>query len=243
MLPLAYPRLVVDRYLRPAKARALAPLAQACRALPPDRLTAAGLVVGLAAAGAAAVGSFGLALALWLASRLLDGLDGEVARLSQERSSEALPPRARHLQAPLLPAGTLRGSDRGGFLDLVADVTVYAALTLGLAAGAAPLAGDPGAIWPLAAFALAAYYVNITALLVTATLLEKRGLGSEARCETTSLTIPSGLIEGTETIVLLSLALVVPQYATFTLSLIALLVALTALQRVVWSLRHLPGPS
>jgi phosphatidylglycerophosphate synthase len=214
---------VVDRFLRPVKARALAPLARAASALTPGTLTGAGLAVGLAAALCAAVGAFGAALALWLVNRLLDGVDGEVARLVHD--------------------GVRRQSDRGDFADLAADVTVYAALTLGLAAGAAPLAADPALVWAFGAVALATYYVNITALLLTASLLALRSRGRTPHDEGTMLDMPTGLIEGTETIVLLSLALALPQYAPLTLAAIAALVALTALQRGVWALRHLPGPA
>jgi phosphatidylglycerophosphate synthase len=177
----------------------------------------------VAAALCAAVGAFGAALALWLVNRLLDGLDGEVARLGR--------------------GGVRRQSDRGGFADLAADVTVYAALTLGLAAGAAPLAGDPTLVWALAAVVLATYYVNITALLLTAWLLERRARGRTPQDDGPTLDVPTGLIEGAETIVLLSLALALPQHAPLMLAAIAVLVALTALQRGVWALRHLPGPA
>lgn len=73
-----------------------------------DQITVAGFVVGLMAAGAVAVQAYGVALALFVLNRLLDGLDGAVARI--------------------------RGAtDRGGFLDITLDFLVYAALPLGFA--------------------------------------------------------------------------------------------------------------
>jgi phosphatidylglycerophosphate synthase len=73
-----------------------------------DALTFAALGTGLAAAAAIAVGLAAAALPLFLVSRLLDGLDGAVARASGV-------------------------SDRGGFLDIVLDFAVYGAIPLGFA--------------------------------------------------------------------------------------------------------------
>jgi phosphatidylglycerophosphate synthase len=89
------------------------PLARAAVALSSwglgaDALTWAGFVAGATAAGAVAVGAFGWGLALFALNRLLDGLDGAVARV----------------------AGP---TDRGGFLDITLDFLVYAALPLGFA--------------------------------------------------------------------------------------------------------------
>ncbi len=68
-----------------------------------NAVTLAGLAMGVGAAVAIAVQAFWLALALVLASRLADGLDGAVAR-------------ARGV------------TDFGGYLDIVADYVFYAAI-------------------------------------------------------------------------------------------------------------------
>jgi phosphatidylglycerophosphate synthase len=72
-------------------------------------VTLAAFVAGIGAAGAVVVGQPAIALVLWLLNRLLDGLDGVLARAS----------------------GT--SSDLGGYLDFLADVVVYASLTASLA--------------------------------------------------------------------------------------------------------------
>lgn len=215
---------MVDRVLRPVKARLLAPVA-ALIAVPLRRrgavpLTLAGLVVGLAAALAAALGAFGVALLLWLTNRLLDGLDGEVAR---------------HLR---------RADDRGGYLDMLSDLTVYAAVPLGAAAGAsATFGGDPLVAspwtWPLTALLLAAFYVNLGSLAILAGLLEKRGRGAEARGDATSLLLPAGIVEGVETVLLVAAMLAFPALLPFWLGLGAALVAATAAQRVWWAAQAL----
>ena len=70
-----------------------------------DWVTGAGLALGLAAALAIAAGQLLPGLALILACRLADGLDGAVARAGQV-------------------------SDYGGYLDIVADFVFYAAIPL-----------------------------------------------------------------------------------------------------------------
>ena len=103
---------VIDRALRRRKDVALAPLA---RALPdgvhPTALTAAAAVPGIGAAFAAGAGAPALAVGLWLLNRLLDGLDGALARR------------------------TGRQSDLGAYADILSDVVVYAAIPVGIAAG------------------------------------------------------------------------------------------------------------
>ena len=73
-----------------------------------NTLTVAGCALGLAAALAIALQAYLWGLGLLLASRLLDGLDGTVARLTQP-------------------------SDAGGFLDITLDFVFYAAIPLGFA--------------------------------------------------------------------------------------------------------------
>jgi phosphatidylglycerophosphate synthase len=73
-----------------------------------DGLSWLGFATGLAAAAAIALQAYTAGLALLLVSRLLDGLDGAVARLT----------------AP---------TDAGGFLDIALDFLFYAAIPLGFA--------------------------------------------------------------------------------------------------------------
>lgn len=71
-----------------------------------NQLTFAGLALGLAGAAAIAGGALGWGLVLILANRVLDGLDGAVARA--------------------------RGpSDLGGYFDIVADFAFYVAVPVG----------------------------------------------------------------------------------------------------------------
>lgn len=73
-----------------------------------NALTVTGFVLGLAAAGAIATQAYVWGLVWLLASRLFDGLDGAVARLTQP-------------------------TDAGGFLDITLDFVFYAAIPLAFA--------------------------------------------------------------------------------------------------------------
>lgn len=173
----------------------------------PLALTGGAWLVGVGACVAAGAGSWRLALVLWLANRLLDGLDGAVARVEGV-------------------------TDRGGFLDLVADFSVYAGFVVGVAV-AVPSAR-------LACLVLlTTYYVSGTALLALSSLLERRRhrLGDER-----SLRFVGGLAEGTETAVVYVLFTVVPEHAGAIAWVFAAAVAVTAVQRVVLGIRVLTEP-
>ena len=101
---------MIDAALLPLQRRLMQPPAEALvrRGVRADQITLVGLVIGLAAAGAATLGLFALALAGLVLNRLADGLDGAVARLTQP-------------------------TDRGAYLDIALDFVFYAAFPLGFA--------------------------------------------------------------------------------------------------------------
>lgn len=213
---------MIDRHLRPLKRRALAPISAALKGLNPAILTLLGLIVGLGAALAAAAGAFAAALGLWWLSRLLDGLDGEVARLQHPG-----------------------GSPRGGYLDLMADLVVYSALPIAIAGalggeGSLQLGGLHLGLWPIVALLLASFYLNLGSWALLGPLLDPPRSEDRGR-DAPSVRLPSGLIEGAETLILFSVALAFPQAAPATLALFALLTLLGALQRTLWGLRTLRG--
>lgn len=78
------------------------------RGIGPNTVTLAGLVPGIAAGVAIGHGWFMLGLALIIANRILDGLDGAVARASRQ-------------------------TDFGGYLDIVADFVFYVSVPAGFA--------------------------------------------------------------------------------------------------------------
>jgi phosphatidylglycerophosphate synthase len=202
---------MLDLVLRGPKDALLAPLLQGpVLRLDPLALTLAGGAAGLAAAGAATVGEPWFALALYALNRLLDGLDGALAR------------------------AVGRPSDAGAYLDIVSDHAVHAAISLGLAVWI----GTPAA-WAVTAAMLAAFYVNAATWMYLSALLEKRNAGAAVRGETTSVSMPPGLVEGTESIAFYVLVLTLPAQLVPLSAVMAVLVLVGAGHRVLWGLRRL----
>lgn len=101
---------MLDRYVRPLIDPSLNRLGQgmARAGLTADGVTLAGFALGLGAAAVIALGAPGWALLPLLASRLLDGLDGAVARAT-------------------------RPTDFGGYLDILCDFAFYGAVPFAFA--------------------------------------------------------------------------------------------------------------
>ena len=192
----------VRRALEPPLAAAGIRLARA--GVSPAALTGTGFAAGVAACVAAGLGWWTAALVLWLANRLLDGLDGPCARATA-------------------------ATDRGGFLDICADFTVYAGFVLGVSVAV------PDARLACVVL-LCAYYVSGTAFLALSSLAERRrAAGGDGR----SLRFVGGLAEGTETVVAYVLFCLFPGHAAAIAWAFAALVAVTAVQRVLLGARLL----
>ena len=99
-----------DAQLRPLIDRLLNPIGRGLVALgmTANQLTMIGAAFGLIAAGCVAAGLFYPALWFVIANRVIDGLDGAVARAS-------------------------RSSDFGGYLDIVSDFIFYSAIPMAFA--------------------------------------------------------------------------------------------------------------
>lgn len=101
---------MIDRFVLPVQARLLRPIATwvVRRGVSADTITLVGFAIGLLAAPLIATGRFEAALAAILVNRMLDGLDGAVARLNGP-------------------------TDRGAYIDIVFDFFFYATVPLGFA--------------------------------------------------------------------------------------------------------------
>lgn len=190
------------RFVQPLAERSARVLARA--GIGPDMLTAVAFVVGVGACVAAGAARWSLALVLWLVNRGLDGVDGSLARLTGE-------------------------TERGGFLDLMADFAVYGGFVVGVAVAL------PDARLACSAL-LASYYLNGSAFLALSSLAERHGLdlGDER-----SLRFVGGLAEGTETIVVHALFCLLPGSAAMIAWIFAAVVTVTAVQRIAAGIRLL----
>lgn len=134
-----------DTSLRRFKDRVGEPLARRMSRVSPMFISSLALVVGLWAAYGAFKGQYLWAFTLWFLNRVLDGLDGLIARLHAKQS------------------------DFGGYVDILTDFIVYASLPIGL------VAGSPSSERYLTlTFMLASFYVNTASWMYLAAILEKR---------------------------------------------------------------------
>lgn len=101
---------MIDARILPFQRAAMRPPAQflAERGVGADAISVAGFIIGLLAVPALALGWFAPALLLIMVNRIMDGLDGAVARLNGP-------------------------TDRGAFLDIALDFLFYALVPLGFA--------------------------------------------------------------------------------------------------------------
>lgn len=198
-----------DILLRPLKDTLLDPVARALgRLFSPNAITLISLIIGAASAAAVIHGLLGTGLVLWLLNRITDGLDGAVARV------------------------TNRSSALGGYIDIMADFIIYAAIPI---AFAFHFSAESAAI--AAAVLLASFYINAGAWMYLSALLEKRGRASSR--EVTSITMPEGLIGGTETVIFFTLFFLLPQFLVFLFYLMAVLTLIAAGQRLIWAVKKL----
>jgi phosphatidylglycerophosphate synthase len=153
------------------------------RWITPDRITLAGLALGVCGAIAAARAAWILALVLWLARCLADGLDGPLARRRKAAGG-----------------GT---SEAGGFLDICCDFIAYGSFVVGVGIG------HDRSLVPFL-FVLLAYYANGSIFLAFSSIAERTGRQLE---DGRSLSFLGGLAEGTETVLVHSLWCLVPAYA------------------------------
>lgn len=202
---------MLDGMLRPVKDRLLGPVARRLSGVVhPNLITAGSLAAGLGCAALLVRGDTTAAVALWALNRLLDGLDGLVARMGG------------------------RQTDLGGYLDILADFLVYAAIPIALAVRSPDVAGLPVAVL------LAAFYLNAASWMYLSALLEKR---AASRRGATSVTMPVGLVEGSETIVLFTGFIILPALRAELFRAMSLLLAVTVVQRLLWAVRNLGAPA
>lgn len=205
---------MVDKYLRASKDVVLLSAAQYFRNIHPIYITLLAFCLGLIAVVSIVLTSYSWALFFWLANRFFDGLDGSIARLWGKQS------------------------DLGGYIDILLDFIIYALIPLSLV-----LANPSQIAYFSLAILFASFYVNAGSWLFLAALLEKRDRSTYKHKHMenikTSIVMPSGFIEGAETILLYCFLLIFPQKMILILTIMTFLVLLTVIQRVVWAIRNL----
>jgi len=201
-----------DAKLRPLIDPPLNKIAQkiVAQAITPNQITAAGFFLALCAFVALSFTQYILALFFILLSRVMDGLDGAVARQTQKRTAD----------------GSLQTaeSDLGGFLDIVSDFIFYAGAVFFFALGQPQFALS-------AAFLIFCFMGTGTSFLAYAIVAAKRGISHEQQGKKSFFYL-SGLTEGSETIFFLVLMCLFPQAFPYLACFYGFLCLLTTIGRV-----------
>ncbi|KAL8946183.1 MAG: hypothetical protein Q9222_007390 [Ikaeria aurantiellina] len=199
-----------DIQLRKVKDRIFLP---SCSYLPtwitPLQLTAAAFIAGLLSGYFAASSFILLSLSFWTLNRILDCMDGSLARIR----------------------GT--ASDLGGFLDLLGDFTVYSFLPVAVAIGT----GASLQAWIAVAALESSFHVNNFVLFYAAAVAEKKSASAdkkESAKDITSVIMKPALIEGAESATFFTIMLAFPQNIGLLSWVMASLVAFGTVQRVIW---------
>ncbi|KAI4245269.1 MAG: hypothetical protein L6R40_002626 [Gallowayella cf. fulva] len=180
-----------------------------------------------------------LSLSFWLLNRILDCLDGALAR----------------------HRGTV--SDLGGFLDLLGDFIVYTLLPIAIAYGGSSetiesrrsrISSGGEGVWMAVAVLEGAFHVNNFILFYVAALVEKGAAtskkvegyakgevvdGKDRKKELTSVSMRPALIEGFESGLLFTLMLLFPNAMEGLSWTMAALVAVGIVQRTIWVVKAL----
>ena len=175
------------------------------RGVHPNGLTGLGFVVGMGACIAIVAGAWWVALGLWILNRVIDGLDGSLAR-------------------------RVGPTQLGGFLDIMADFAVYSGMVvaIGLAVPEARVA----ALFVLFGYYLnGAAFLAWSSLVAERAV---SAVGTDHEGDERSLNFPAGLAEGFETILAMSLILALPQWTVPLLWGWAFIVGISIAQRCTY---------
>lgn len=221
-----------DITLRPLKDSLFDPV---CKTIPksitPLQITALAAVAGLISSIAAASKQPSYALSFWLLNRILDCLDGAVAR-----------------QRGL-------ASDLGGFLDLLSDFVYYSAIPIccawGLESGGAGSTEYVRRLWFSVALAELSFHINNFVLFFVGAVVEKRKavaadakesgkrVAEDAVRELTSVSMRPALVEGAESGAIFTVMLAAPRWTESLCWVLIIGVVIGIVQRVLWVTRAL----
>ncbi|MBX3001215.1 MAG: CDP-alcohol phosphatidyltransferase family protein [Caldilineaceae bacterium] len=123
-------------------------------------------------------------------------------------------------------------SDWGGYLDLHLDFVVYLLVPVAFVWATPSLAN----IWALI-FLFASFQINTLSWTLLSAIVEKRRQHDTARL--TTVEMPTGLIEGAETVIFYSLFFLMPGLVHLLFWIMGMLVFFTAGQRIWWAWRNL----
>lgn len=203
---------MLDRLTRPLKDKMLYPFVKLIgSSLSPNVITLFSFILGLGSVYFIVSNRLSLALCLWILNRIFDGLDGAVARESGKQS------------------------DFGGYLDILVDFILYAMIPIAFTY----VFGWGQRSWIILAGMISLFYINSASWMYLSAILEKRKAGSESKEEQTSITMPSGIVEGTETIIIFTLFYLFPLKINLLFTVMTLSLLPGICFRLVWAWKNL----
>ncbi|MDA8027338.1 MAG: CDP-alcohol phosphatidyltransferase family protein [Actinomycetota bacterium] len=197
------------KVLNPLLERAVTPLFR--MGVKANAITTIGFGFGLASIVSISMRHNLLALALWLANRLFDGIDGVLARKSTP-------------------------TDLGGFLDIVFDFVIYGGLLVGIAFGYPNLRLE--SIILLGTYYVSGTAL-LALSSITERRARIQNVASERSSK--AIRFIGGLAEGGETIIFYVVVMALPQYASIAIGIFIAMVAITAFQRIAMGVERLSG--
>lgn len=204
-------RLLKDRYIDAL-----------CTLIPsfvtPLQVTLLAFIAGCASCCCAAIGHPIVAVIFWFLNRLLDCLDGAIARKRQQ------------------------ASNFGGFIDLLCDFVIYSAIPISCALSRVAISNQ--SLWLSVSVVEASFHVNNFVLFYIAAVIEKSKAKAEGAKEhsaarkqvkeLTSVAMKPALIEGFESGMFFTLMLAFPWATELFCWTLAILVSIGICQRVFW---------
>lgn len=202
---------MIDKYLRPVKEKMLLSAAiWIGRYLSPNQISVIAFFSGLISCFLIFSRLIYPALIFWLLNRIIDGLDGTVARISN------------------------RQTDWGGYLDIMLDFVIYALIPISFTL----VYSSAYYSYLFLSIMLAVFYINSASWMYLSTLIQKRSCNNPDK-ELTSVPMPAGLIEGTETILAYTLFFLFPAYLSQIFLVVSGLTLLGIMQRMIWGYKNL----
>ena len=146
-------KMAVDKELRVVKEIICNPIAKIIgNLLTPTQITIIGFFIGLLCPIFLIYDNYlHFGTLFWLINRLLDGIDGVVAR------------------------NTNRQTDFGGYIDIICDFIIYAIIPIALA-----VAHPSEVLYIVLAILQGTFFVNAASLMFLSSILEKRSQGSSS---------------------------------------------------------------
>jgi len=205
---------MIDKYLRPLKEKFLLPTAQIIsKYFTPNQITLIAFAFGLLSCVLIIFNHLYIALSFWLVNRIIDGLDGTVARISG------------------------RQTDWGGYLDIMLDFIIYALIPISFTI----VSNSSFFTFISLSIMLAVFYINSASWMYLSAVLEKQ-TAIKLEKELTSVSMPTGVIEGTETIFTYTLLFLFSEYLPYLFLTVSGLTFIGIIQRLIWGYKNLKTP-